>query len=195
MRVLNSIKKIYFATSNIHKFKEVSNILSNYGINVIMVRSKILEIQSDNLIEIATQSLYNALKSGTKTPLMVEDSGLFISILNGFPGPYSSYVYRTIGLNGILKILEGVEDRQAEFKSVIAFADKFMNIKSFIGVVKGRISNEARGTHGFGFDPIFIPNHSSKTFGEMPPQEKNKYSHRAKALMKFINWSLKEINK
>ncbi|MEM1524857.1 MAG: XTP/dITP diphosphatase [Nitrososphaerales archaeon] len=195
MHVQDSIKKIYFATSNIHKFTEVSNILSKYGINVIMVRRKILEIQSDNLIEIATQSLYNALKSGTKTPLILEDSGLFIRSLNGFPGPYSSYVYRTIGLNGILKILEGVEDRQAEFKSVIAFADKSMNIKSFIGVVKGRISYEARGTYGFGFDPIFIPNHLSKTFGEMPPQEKNKYSHRAKALMKFINWSLKEINK
>ncbi|MCS7116591.1 MAG: XTP/dITP diphosphatase [Nitrososphaerota archaeon] len=187
----NDTKRVYFATSNIHKFREVKSILSQYGIDVVMVKGKLLEVQSESLVKIATQSIYNALKVGTKTPLILEDSGLFIRSLNGFPGPYSSYVYRTIGLKGILKILEGVEDRYAEFKSVIAFADKFMNIKSFVGVVKGEISQEERGIYGFGFDPIFIPYHSSKTFGEMLPQEKNKYSHRAKALIKFVKWFMR----
>ncbi len=119
---------------------------------------------------------------------MVEDSGLYIRALNGFPGPYSSYVYKTIGYFGILKLMEDVTDRGAHFKSVVAFYDG--NIyKIFIGTVYGEIINDARGYYGFGFDPIFKPEGSTrKTFAEMSLKEKCMYSHRAKSITKFCIW-------
>jgi len=90
-------------------------------------------------------------------------------------------VYKTIGIQGILKLLEGVENRRACFKSAVAVVLENTIITS-TGEVCGEISREPRGNQGFGFDPIFIPSGETRTFGEMSIQEKNRYSHRAKAV-------------
>ena len=150
------------------------------------------EIQSEDLREVAERSVlyaYDVLRE----PVMVEDAGLFIEALNGFPGPFSSYVYKTIGVEGILKLMRGVEDRRAKFVSVIAFYSPITEpVKFFTGEVEGRISEEARGSKGFGFDPIFIPAEGDgRTFGEMDVEEKNKLSHRARAARKFAEWILR----
>lgn len=127
-------------------------------------------------------------------PVFVEDSGLFIKALNRFPGPYSSYVYQTLGLSGILKLLSSVQDREAEFKSVIAFCDQKHTLKCFLGSVQGTISYEARGVSGFGFDPLFEPNcGGGKTFAEMSVEEKCLISHRGIVLRKFAKWYKKYI--
>lgn len=179
---------IFFATRNINKFNEARRILAEYSISVAMVRAKTLEIQADDLERIAEASAINAARE-TGLPVIAEDAGLFIEALMGFPGPYSSYVYRTIGVRGILKLLEDVENRRAYFKSVVAFCDPGGIAKCFGGVVYGRIAREARGTGGFGFDPIFEPDEEpSKTFAEMTIDEKNRLSHRARALRKFAEW-------
>ena len=81
------------------------------------------EIQSDSLKEIAKSSVINAYKR-THLPIFVEDAGLFIDALNGFPGPYAAYVYKTIHNSGILNLMENTKDRQAEFQSVIAYCDQ-----------------------------------------------------------------------
>ncbi|NOZ89276.1 MAG: RdgB/HAM1 family non-canonical purine NTP pyrophosphatase, partial [Crenarchaeota archaeon] len=123
----------------------------------------------------------------TGTPVAVEDAGLFVDALSGFPGPYSSYVYKTIGVHGILRLLEGEENRAARFVSVIAYAGPW-GVQLFRGEVKGSIAAEPRGSGGFGFDPIFIPEGADKTFAEMNIEEKNMYSHRARAARKLCSW-------
>jgi len=109
--------------------------------------------------------------------------------LKGFPGPYSSYVYRTIGFNGILKLMSDIPDRYAQFHSKVVYCAPDISLKCFQGVAEGKISNEAQGASGFGFDPIFQPlKGSTKTFGEMSAEEKSRFSHRAHALRVFAEW-------
>jgi len=178
--------RLYFVTGNEHKLEEARSILAPYGIEVVRMPEKKLEVQSDCLEEIARIA---AESVGRRDLLFfVEDAGLFIPALNGFPGPYSSYVYRTIGLRGLLKLMEDVTDRSAIFRSVVALNVPQVGIKTFVGEVYGTIASDIRGTHGFGFDPIFIPHGSSKTFAEMTLNEKNKVSHRAASLTKMAIW-------
>jgi XTP/dITP diphosphohydrolase len=176
------------ATTNKSKIKEFEAIFkqSNLKYRVELLKTK--EIQSTDLKEIARESViyaYNILRE----PVLVEDAGLFIRSLNGFPGPYSSYVYRTIGVDGILKLMSNITNRSAIFHSVIAFYSPYTGVKLFSGEAGGEISYEPRGTSGFGFDPIFIPEEGDgRTFAEMEVHEKNNISHRGKAARKFIEW-------
>ena len=184
-------KVVFFATGNIHKFNEVRSILSKFGFAVGMLRLKGDEIQSDSLKEIADAAVTNAYNR-TKLPIFVEDAGLFINALGGFPGPYAAYVYKTIHNSGLIKLLENITDRHAKFESVIAFCDKTLcEPKCFWGESKGRITQNERipsGKTSFGFDPIFQPVGSKKSFSEMTILEKNGFSHRAMALRKFAEW-------
>ena len=185
-------KLVFFATTNVHKFNEAKRILREHGLAVAMIKIKAIEIQDENLENIAKASALDAAEK-FGLPVIVEDAGLFIKALNGFPGPYSSYVYKTLGTKGVLKLMKNVEDREAEFRSVIAYYDPRIKVlKTFRGEVKGRITNEMRGSSGFGFDPIFQPlEEGSQTFAEMSVDEKNRYSHRAKALHAFAEWILR----
>lgn len=185
-------KVVFFATGNINKFNEARSILGKYGIAVGMLRLKGDEIQSDNLKEIAETSVKNAYDR-CRLPIFVEDAGLFLDALDGFPGPYAAYVYKTIRNSGILKLMENLNERHAKFQSVIAYYDNQTSCepKCFDGESRGQITTAERkeqGKSGFGFDPIFQPDGSSKTFAEMTIAEKNGYSHRAKAIRKFAEW-------
>jgi XTP/dITP diphosphohydrolase len=183
-------KLVYFATSNMHKFEEARLVLGEYGIGVAKLNVKGLEIQADDLEEIARTAVTHLTKTQS-LPTLVEDAALFVKALNGFPGPYSSYVLRTIGNEGLLRLMQNVSDRRAEFKSAVAFCAPNIQPKSFQGVVEGSLSPEARGTHGFGFDPIFVPSEGDgRTFAEMETEEKNKISHRARAMRAFAKWYL-----
>ena len=184
-------KVVFFATGNISKFNEARSILSAYGFTVAMLRVKGDEIQSDSLKEIAQTSALNAFKRA-HLPIFVEDAGLFIDALSGFPGPYAAYVYKTVHNNGVLKLMENVADRRAKFQSVIAYCDQpLCEPECFDGESKGEITTTERkqqGKSAFGFDPIFQPIGSSKSFAEMTIEEKNGFSHRAKAIRKFAEW-------
>lgn len=171
---------VVFVTNNLHKAEEIERILSLYHISLTVSNVRKCEIQSDDIEEIAVESALRAYQTLRK-PLFVEDSGLYIRVLNGFPGPYSSYVYRTIGVAGVLKLLSDQVTREAEFISQIAYVNQSGMLKLCRGSCLGRIAEEARGCGGFGFDPIFIPNGAEKTFAEMTLEEKNRCSHRAKA--------------
>jgi len=182
---------IFFATNNLNKFNEARKVLAEYNIAVAMIRVKALEIQSDSLEEIAKTSVSHAFEK-CHLPLIVEDAGLFIDVLNGFPGPYAAYVYKTIGNKGLLKLMEKIEKREAKFQSVIAYySSELKSPICFKGEVSGELAKEElRGDNksGFGFDPIFKPAKRNKTFAEMTIAEKNAYSHRAKALRNFAKW-------
>ena len=112
-------------------------------------------------------------------PFFLEDAGLFIRSLNGFPGVYSAYVFKRIGCTGILKLMEDKKDRYAEFESVVVYKERRKRAKIFIGICQGEISYEEYG--------------ADKTFGEMDVEEKNKYSHRGKSidvLIRYLEGSL-----
>jgi len=189
-------KVVFFATGNINKFNEARNILGKYGIAVGMLRLKGHEIQSESLKEIAEISVQNAYQR-CHMPIFVEDAGLFINALGGFPGPYAAYAYKTIHNSGILKLIENTADRQAKFQSVIAYRDDQNPCQPvcFFGEVKGEITlaeHKQRGKSPFGFDPIFRPTGNKRTFAEMTIAEKNAYSHRAMAIRSFAEWYKKQ---
>jgi len=184
-------KVVFFATGNINKFNEARSILSPYGFAVAMLRVKGDEIQSDSLKEIAETSAVNAFQR-SRLPIFVEDAGLFIDALSGFPGPYAAYVYKTIHNSGILRLMENVADRRAKFQSVIAYSDETLcEPECFDGESNGEITlteRKPQGKTAFGFDPIFQPIGSSKSFADMTIEEKNAFSHRAMAIRKFAEW-------
>ncbi|MCV0373833.1 MAG: RdgB/HAM1 family non-canonical purine NTP pyrophosphatase [Nitrosarchaeum sp.] len=171
---------LYFASSNKHKYQEAKKILQSFGIDVTFYKIELEEIQSDSLSEIASRKAAMAFGKLGK-PVIVEDDGLFVDSLGGFPGPYSSYVFRTIGNKGMLSL---VKNCPAKFVSVISFSDGNIS-KSFEAKIDGKISTGIRGD-GWGYDPIFVPHKSKKTFAEL--ENKNDISHRYKALKKFASW-------
>lgn len=180
---------LLFVTGNKNKFSEAQSILKHVGISIKQHSHRPTEIQSKSLHDIARHSCVQALQE-LNQPLFVEDAGMFIYHYNGFPGPYSSYVLHTISNPGILKLMEGVKDRTAVFRSVIAYGEPGQEITLFEGRTLGSISRRIRGTH-WGFDPIFIPQEGDgSTYAEMSTEMKNRVSHRAKSMAKFANWML-----
>lgn len=184
-------KFVFFATHNIHKFNEARAVLAEFNISVGMLKIKNNEIQSDSLKEIAKKSAFELFRQ-YGLPILVEDSGLFVEALNGFPGPYAAYVYKTIGNKGVITLMENIENRKAVFKSAIAYCNSERYTPNiFEGEAIGEIVMEelqGRSIHGFGFDPVFHPEDNSKLFSEMSIAEKNLLSHRAIALRKFARW-------
>lgn len=186
------LNEIIFVTDNQSKIREVEPIARRYGYKIIQAKIPKLEVQSEDLTRIAKTAALVAYSMVNK-PLFVEDAGLFIEALNGFPGPYSSYVYKTLGCKGLLKLLEGSENRSACFRSVVALIyEPYLIVES--GESCGYICWEPRGSGGFGFDPIFVPHGSDKTFAEMDIEEKNKYSHRGRAIDKAFKRLLSLLN-
>ena len=182
------MRKIIFVTGNPHKVREAGDILSPLGITVEQNNCGYPELQEDNLEAIAKfGAQWAADKLGQE--VMVDDSGLFIEALGGFPGPYSAYVFDTLGNERILKLMEDETNRSAVFRCVIGYCRPGEEARVFSGEVAGKIANKIRGSAGFGYDPIFEVN--GATFGEMNDEEKNRLSHRYRALMKFARW-LKE---
>jgi len=178
---------LLFATSNKNKFAEAEAILRPADIKLEQYTARPPELQSDSLEEIARDNLLHVLEEARR-PVFVEDAGLFIDKLNGFPGPYSSYVLRTIGNPGILKLMEGVEERAAIFRSAVAYGSPKHPCTIFVGETRGQITHEIRGTH-WGFDPIFSPQEGDgRTYAELSTEVKNRISHRAKALTKLAEW-------
>ena len=181
-------KVVNFVTTNVHKFEEAQNLLANFEISIAKLSVEAVEIQDVHLENIAKYSVLDAVKN-CGLPVFVEDAGLFIEALNEFPGPYSKYVLQRVGLKGVLKLMENVENRNACFKSAICFGGPDEEPTCFVGKVEGKISLELRGDSGFGYDPIFVPSEGDgRTFAEMSLPEKNCYSHRARALKLFAEW-------
>lgn len=181
------MENITFASTNQNKFLEVQSILSTRNISVDFSQIHLVEIQSDSLEEIAREKAKTAFaKVGRQ--VIVEDDGLFIDSLGGFPGQCSSFVFRTIGNDGILKLLAGSAKRSAYFRSLIAFYNG-ITLSISDGRVDGRISDRIT-EGGWGYDPIFVPDGTDLTFAELK-KNKNEYSHRKRALEKFAQWYLK----
>lgn len=171
-------------TGNVHKVQEVAAFFSG-EMEVVHVHLDCPEIRDDDIGEIAHQKARFAYEN-LKTPLIVDDTAFAIPALNGFPGPYAAYVFRTIGNEGILRLMDGRPDWSAWFETAIAYADQG-GIRVFRGRLEGRVV-PPRGTGGFGYDPIFEI--EGKTLAECSLTEKSRLSHRARALAAFRDWVL-----
>lgn len=179
--------QISFVTSNKGKVKELKLALEP-EIKVNHLEKEYRELRSDDPEEIARESA-ERLANELKKPVVVEDSGLFIKSLNGFPGTSSKYIHKRIGLRGILNLMENEKDRAAFYRSAIAYCEPNKKPISFLGEEKGTIAKEIRGSFGFGHDPIFIPENSKNTYGEMENCQKLK-KFRRKAAEKLKTYLL-----
>ena len=180
---------INFVTSNKGKVKEFRQILEP-EIKVNHVRLSYPEMRSDSPEKIARQSA-EMLASKLKKTAVVEDSGLFIEALNGFPGTCSAYIHKRIGLKGIIKLMQGIKDRECVYKSAVAYCEPNKKAISFLGEENGNIAEKIMGNYGFGHDPIFVPEGSNKTYGEMQNTEEIK-KFRRKAVLKLREYLLKK---
>jgi XTP/dITP diphosphohydrolase len=173
-------------TSNEGKAREFSAALDRLPWRVERVAMEYQEVQADTLDEVAVASAIWLRELRTvKPPFVLEDAGLFVDALDGFPGVYSAYVYRTVGCDGILRLMEWRDDRKARFESRIALVLPAGPIEVMEGVCVGTVPIEARGTGGFGFDPVFVPEGEERTFAQMGIAEKEAHSHRGRALARL----------
>ena len=183
--------ELQFITSNTGKYEEVRKKLSELEINVVKKDIGYPEIQVDSLEKVVEYGL-SYLEFNMEGNWLIDDSGLFIESLNGFPGVYSAYVFKTIGCEGILSLMKNKDNRKAYFKSCMGLV--IDNKKIIVeGICEGQIIYGKKGKMGFGYDPIFVPNEKNKTFAEMEIDEKNLLSHRSRALSKLSEHLISEF--
>ena len=145
--------------------------LEPLGYIVDNIKMETPEIQADDVVEVAKYSAKWASEQLGKTVLK-NDTGLFVKSLNGFPGVYTHYVDDTIGEDGLLKLMEGIEDREAYFKEAIAYCEPGEEPIVFEGITKGKIATKKAGSYGWSWDYIFIPDGEDKTLGCFPDNER-----------------------
>ena len=193
---VDSMRTVWFMTGNVGKVREAKHALEPLGFDVkqlVVDGVEISEPQCDDL-EIVARSKLQQAQAHLPHPndaLMVEDAGLFVDALDGFPGVYSAYVLKTLGCAGILKLMDNKANRNAEFQAVAALLlDDEVHVSR--GICQGVIAAEASGSDGFGFDPVFVPNDieregsvhttNGRTFADVDLSLKEQFSHRRKAL-------------
>lgn len=169
---------VTFVSTNPGKVREVRGLLAPFGIRTRWRRRALPEPQADTLEEVVLSKL--AAVKDLRGYVLVEDSGLFIPSLQGFPGVYSAHFLKTWRFGPLLELLER-RNRRAVFRTV-AGLQRGRQRWTFVGEVAGRIAETPRGHEGFGYDPIFVPDGGTRTFAELPGVEKNELSHRARAI-------------
>jgi|SRR5690554_149533 len=186
--------KLVFASNNKNKIQEIKQLLpSNIEVVSLGEIGCTEDIpETEDTIEGNASVKANYVTQNYGLSCFADDSGLEVEALDGAPGVYSArYAGEQKDDNdNIQKLLLELKDknnRNAQFKTVIALN---LNNKQYLftGVIKGEIITEKRGTNGFGYDPVFIANNSDKTFAELTSEEKNKVSHRAKAVEQLVEW-------
>ena len=188
---------LIFATNNQHKVDEMRTVIGN-EFNIITLREAGIDIDipepHDSLEKNASEKS-SVIHQLTKQNCFSEDTGLEVIALNGEPGVMSArYAGKTKdfqkNIDKLLANLVGKDDRHAQFRTLISL---ILDNKEYLfeGICEGKIITDQKGNKGFGYDPVFIPNGSNKTFAEMTIEEKNVFSHRRKATEQLIQF-LKE---
>jgi XTP/dITP diphosphohydrolase len=187
---------VVFVTTNPGKVQEAREYLDA---PVEQEHFDYLEPQADDLATVAAHGARAAYRH-VGEPVIVDDSGLTIDALGGFPGPYSSYVQDRLGIERVWNLVRQEDDHSGAFRGVVAYCDgddfeatpepvdratEELPVRLFEGAVPGEIV-PPRGDGGFGYDPIF--EYDGQTFAEMSTEEKNAVSHRGRALAKFAEW-------
>lgn len=185
--------QLCFATNNAHKLQEIRAILGDSfelkTLNEIGCEEELPE--TTDTIEGNSHQKAAYIWEHFHLNCFADDSGLEIAALNGAPGVHSAYYSGTRNhqqnIERVLNELQDVDDRSAQFKTVITL---ILNDQSqqFEGIIKGNLLHQPRGTAGFGYDPIFVPEGHDHTFAEMSLEEKGKLSHRARAFAKLVDF-------
>ncbi len=166
-------------TSNLGKVEEFRKAFGDLNVEVEHLHIPYDEVQTTDLEEVVHKGMEEIRKKGIHD-FIIDDSGLFINGLKGFPGVWSAFAQKTIGNGGILKLMEGMDDRSAEFRCCIG-CDIHGETVVVTGICKGTILYEKKGAMGFGYDPIFTYD-GLKSFAEISTDEKNMISHRGNAI-------------
>ena len=184
--------RIYFVTTNKHKFQEVKDVLKDYPIELEHLNLDYEESREEDMAEIAKKAS-KKLADILKKPIVLEDTGLFFEAYNNFPGALPKFVITSIGFKGIFKLLER-ESRKAHFKTVAAFCKPGKEPVLFEGIMKGEITKKVHNPEKdeMPYDKIFIPEGKTKTISDMTLQEKNTFSQRAQAFRKFGEYIKKQ---
>ena len=169
---------VTFVSRNVGKVPEVRSVLRPYGVGVRWRRREFVEPQTDSLEDVVRQKLRSV--RGLPGYVLVEDSGLFIPSLRGFPGVYSAHFLDIWGFGPILELLQH-RGRKAFFRAVAGLR-RGTKEWTFVGEVHGTIAPRAAGRNGFGYDPIYIPDGWDRTFAQVPREKKDAISHRAGAM-------------
>jgi len=186
------MEKLVFATNNLNKIEEVRNVLGDI-FHIITLQEAGIDIEipePHNTLQANATEKSTTIYYLTKKNCFSEDSGLEVNALYGEPGVRSArYAGKASSAEDNIKKLllnmEGEKDRASRFRTVISLILDGSEHR-FEGTCEGKITEEQRGRKGFGYDPVFIPDGSDKTFAEMEMDEKNKFSHRKKAMKKMI---------
>ncbi len=189
--------KIVFATSNPHKLHELNEICADSGIEFVLPSEGFAPIENGSTFE--ENSLIKAKEAFrvSKTYSLADDSGLCVDALDGAPGLYSARYAGTQDekIEKLLGELKGFENRRAKFVCCVTLLDdKGEMIFQTVGECHGSIVKERKGINGFGYDPIFKADNYDCTIAELSEEEKNKISHRGKALKNFLEFMHKNFN-
>jgi len=187
--------KIFVASKNEHKVHEIKLLVPEF-VELEPIKTELdVEETGETFIE---NSIIKAIEYGKDVgqPVVADDSGLCIDVLGGFPGVMSARYMEgasyTEKMESILQLMKNYEERTARFVCVATYFNPINNfLISVEGYVEGSISREIRGTQGFGYDPIFIPNGYEMTFGELGEAVKDKISHRSRAFKKLFELLIK----
>jgi len=178
-------------TQNKHKLAELRPLFEKFDVSFETTSVEKFEIRADDVEALAHEAAITAYDA-LKRPVVLDDTGLFVDALNGFPGTYSAYVLKAIGNAGILRLMNNINERAAKFVTAVGYADGDA-IQTFIGVMSGNIARTPAGEEGFGYDPIFVPQGETRTYAQLSLSEKVNISHRTKAFRRFLDWYTKSL--
>ncbi len=170
---------IHFITSSTNKFSEVKPILDN----IEQLNIDLPEIQEIDAKKIIESKLREAL-TRHDGEFIVEDTGLYMDCLGGFPGPLIKWFLKAVGNQGLFEITEKLGNSSAQAKTIIGYSNNKGEINFFEGILNGKIVSP-RGENGFGWDEIFMPDNYDKTLAQMTSDEKNQISMRRNAVNKL----------
>jgi XTP/dITP diphosphohydrolase len=186
--------KISFITTNKGKFEEVQSLFREYGIEVEWIKRKYDE-DNDDTVEDTAKKASRKLADELKSPIVLEDTGLFFEAYNGFPGPAPKFVFKTLGYEGIFRLLEGTS-RKAYFETYAAYCEPGQEPIIFSGKMEGEITekifNVDKDFDAMPYDRIFIPDGKDVTISDMTMDEKNKLSQRSIAFRKLGEYLKKD---
>jgi XTP/dITP diphosphohydrolase len=172
---------LLFVTGNPGKLAEARRLS---GRELGSIALDLPEIQSLDFEEVLAEKSRAAF-AAVGSPVIVEEAGLEISAWNGFPGPLVRWMLEAVGAEGLARTALALHDPRARAVSILAWTDGERTVRAR-GETDGTLVLPARGEHGFGFDPVFQPQGSGLTFGEMSGAEKDRFSHRGKAWRSLI---------
>jgi len=187
MEKIREKKEIYFVTKNPEKYKE-AKVIVEATINLQQLEDDKIELKNESIEQTALGNASYFAKKYNKT-VIIDDAGIFFEAYPQFPGAHPKLMYQLLGYKGLLKLLEG-ESRKAVFRCAIGYCEPNKKAKLFVAEMKGTIAEQPKEkrNENMPYEALFIPEHIGKAVSEITKEEKNKMSHRAKALTAMQQW-------